>query len=415
MSRKAERYGLWLIGARGGVATTAILGLEAIRRGLSAPLGLIGHMPPYDQIGLSGLDAWVVGGHEIRTGSLEASARELHEGSGLFAPEMLAQCRNWLRACDRNIVPGTVAGCGPTIEAMATENAACARRSPAAWVEQLADDIRSFARRNRLARVVVLNVSSTEPPFRIARIHQSWSVLKNALYGKAAARMPASSLYALAAIEAGAAYINFTPSVGIDLPALRERANERGTSYMGADGKTGETLMKSVLAPMFPARNLQVLSWVGHNIFGNRDGVVLDDPINKAAKVKSKDHLVGEMLGYAPKTLVSIEYIESMQDWKTAWDHIHFAGFLGTKMALQFIWQGCDSILAAPLVIELARFAELAMRRGEGGPLLHLSSFFKSPMDARENAFMKQQLRLVAYARRILKEKGIAVPPIGMR
>src|SRR5262249_50564159 len=160
----------------------------------------------------------------------------------------------------------------------------------------------------------------------------------------------------------GASYINFTPSIGMNLPALRERAAARGIAYMGADGKTGETLMKSVLAPMFAQRNLRVLSWVGHNIFGNRDGLVLNNPKNKAAKVRSKDHLVSEMLGYAPRTLVSIEYIESMQDWKTAWDHIHFTGFLGTKMALQFIWQGCDSILAAPLVIELARFAELAAR-----------------------------------------------------
>ena len=96
------------------------------------------------------------------------------------------------------------------------------------------------------------------------------------------------------------------------------------------DGKTGETLMKSVLAPMFALRNLCILSWVGHNIFGNMDGKVLDDPRNKAAKVKSKDHLLAAILGYPPQTHVSIEYIESLGDWKTAWDHIHFRGFLGT-------------------------------------------------------------------------------------
>ena len=93
---------------------------------------------------------------------------------------------------------------------------------------------------------------------------------------------------------------------------------------MGHDGKTGETLLKSVLAPMFAARNLQVMSWVGHNIFGNMDGKVLDDPANKQAKVASKDHLLQQILGYTPQTLVSIEYIESLGDWKTAWDHIHF-------------------------------------------------------------------------------------------
>jgi myo-inositol-1-phosphate synthase len=110
---------------------------------------------------------------------------------------------------------------------------------------------------------------------------------------------------------------------------------------------------------------------------------------------------VGDILGYHPKTLVSIEYIESMRDWKTAWDHIHFAGFLDTKMALQFIWQGCDSILAAPLVIDLARFTELAARRGEPGPLTHLACFFKSPMGVNEQGFGRQYEALLEYARMI--------------
>ena len=159
---------------------------------------------------------------------------------------------------------------------------------------------------------------------------------------------------------------------------------------MGCDGKTGETLMKSVLAPMFAQRNLEVMSWVGHNIFGNLDGKVLDDPVNKASKVTSKDRLLGEILGYRPQTLVSIEYIESMGDWKTAWDHIHFTGFLGTPMSLQFTWQGCDSLLAAPLVLDLVRFTELARNRGETGLLPFLASFFKSPYGVSQQSFVPQ-------------------------
>jgi myo-inositol-1-phosphate synthase len=138
--------------------------------------------------------------------------------------------------------------------------------------------------------------------------------------------------------------------------------------------------MKAVLAPMFAARNLHVMSWVGHNIFGNMDGKVLDDPINKANKVRSKDHLLTEILGYKPSTLVTIEYVEDMADWKTAWDHIHYKGFLDTKMTLQFTWQGCDSLLAAPLVLDLVRFTEREHRRGKSGVMTFLSSFFKSPM-----------------------------------
>ena len=177
----------------------------------------------------------------------------------------------------------------------------------------------------------------------------------------------------------GCSYINFTPSLGAAPAAIDELARLRGTRHIGRDGKTGETLLKSVLAPMFAQRNLQVMSWVGHNIFGNMDGRVLDDPANKQAKIASKDHLLGEILGYRPQTLVSIEYIQSLGDWKTAWDHIHFAGFLGTPMTMQFIWQGCDSVLAAPLVLDLVRLTELAWRRGETGPLRFLASFFKSP------------------------------------
>ena len=173
----------------------------------------------------------------------------------------------------------------------------------------------------------------------------------------------------------------------------------RKTVTGGKDGKTGETLMKSVLAPMFALRNWRILSWVGHNIFGNRDGQVLDDPANKASKIQTKDQVVSSIVGYKPQTLVSIEYIESLDDWKTAWDHIHFQGFLGVKMMMQFTWQGCDSLLAAPLVIDLARLALLSQRRGEVGVLKHLACFFKSPMGTAEHDFFRQFDLLHQYVR----------------
>ncbi|MGH7137202.1 MAG: inositol-3-phosphate synthase, partial [Pirellulales bacterium] len=166
----------------------------------------------------------------------------------------------------------------------------------------------------------------------------------------------------------------------------------------GYDGKTGETLLKSVLAPMFRKRNLNVMSWVGHNIFGNMDARVLDDPVNKQAKVTSKDRLLGQILGYSPQTLVTIERIDSMADWKTAWDHVHFTGFLGTPMTFQFIWQGCDSLLAAPLVLDLIRFTERAYRNGDTGQLTFLASFFKSPLGVEEHDFALQFQMLEAWA-----------------
>ena len=204
----------------------------------------------------------------------------------------------------------------------------------------------------------------------------------------------------------GFSYINFTPSLGSDCQALDQLARDRSTRHMGCDGKTGETLMKSVLAPMFRHRNLEVLSWVGHNIFGNLDGKVLNDPVNKAGKVASKDHLLQEILDYSPQTLVSIEYIKSMGDWKTAWDHIHFKGFLGTPMTLQFTWQGCDSLLAAPLVLDMVRFTDVSRRRGETGQMTFLASFFKSPQGVAEQGFVRQFQMLQQWAARHLPPQG---------
>src|SRR5262249_28076 len=211
--------------------------------------------------------------------------------------------------------------------------------------------------------------------------------------------LPASSIYAAAAFRSGYTYINFTPSLGASVPALQELAESTGSVYAGKDGKTGETLMKTVLAPMFAYRNLKVRSWVGHNIFGNRDGLILDDPANKSSKVHTKDRVITDILGYKPSTLVTIEYLPDMGDWKTAWDHIHFQGFLGTKMTLQFTWQGCDSLLAAPLAIDLARLADLEKRRGAKGLLRHLASFFKSPEGVEENDFFRQFETLLSVVR----------------
>lgn len=142
------------------------------------------------------------------------------------------------------------------------------------------------------------------------------------------------------------------------------------------------------------------MSWVGHNIFGNMDGKVLDDPENKKTKVRSKDRLLHQILGYHPQTHVSIEYIESLGDWKTAWDHIHFRGFLNTPMVLQFTWQGCDSLLAAPLVIDLLRFTELAVRCKEHGLLTFLCCFFKSPLGTPLHDFSQQFQVLKEWSRK---------------
>jgi myo-inositol-1-phosphate synthase len=297
--------------------------------------------------------------------------------------------------------PGTILGSNDAIARLATWDAARADRTPAAAVERLAGDLKAFAAAEGVDHVVVLNVSSTEPPHPHAGELASLAGLDDVLHGGDPDALPSSTLYALAAVSQGFSYVNFTPSLGASLAAVHALAERTGALLAGKDGKTGETLMKTVLAPMFAARNLEVLSWVGHNIFGNRDAIILDDPTNKASKVTTKDQVVTQILGYKPNTLVSIEYVPDMGDWKTAWDHIHFKGFLGCAMTLQFTWQGCDSLLAAPLAIDLARLVDLARQRGAKGLQTHLAPFFKNPEGVAENDFFRQTFALEAYAARL--------------
>jgi myo-inositol-1-phosphate synthase len=393
------RTGIWFIGARGGVAATATLGLLALEKKLATSVGLVSELPQFAKLDLATWDAFVVGGHEIRESTLGESLERLHADSRVFDGALLEACRPELAAIDARIRPGSLAGCGDAITALAgAQSDRTAKKSPHEIIRSLQADLRAFQQEAKVDRVVVVNLASTEPPADNSSLPTRWDDLSRLLDDAAFCPVAASSLYAIAALDLGMAYINFTPSAGATPAAICELAELRKTCHAGQDGKTGETLLKSVLAPMFAARHLEVLSWVGHNIFGNMDGQVLDNPANKAAKIQGKDQLVGRILGYDPQTLVSIEYIRSLGDWKTAWDHIHFRGFLGTPMTLQFTWQGCDSLLAAPLVLDLVRFVERSQRRGEVGLLSHLGSFFKRPLGLKQDAFTDQFALLVDWA-----------------
>ncbi|MCA9228291.1 MAG: inositol-3-phosphate synthase [Planctomycetales bacterium] len=393
-----RRIGVWLLGARGGVATTSIVGLAALQRGLTGSQGLVSQLPEFADLDLAGWDEFVVGGHDIRDVTLYDEAMKLHQTSRVIDLHVIENVRDELDRIDQRIRPGVLFNVGPTIQKFATDSLRQVHESPRQSIARVQADLRQFAKQEQLDQVIVMNVASTEPPVDESGIPETWEELEKLLEDGAGCPLAASSLYAIAALELGYPYINFTPSLGSAPAAIRELAIERDTCHMGHDGKTGETLLKSALAPMFAARNLEIMSWVGHNIFGNMDGKVLDDPANKKTKVTSKDRLLGQILGYNPQTHISIEYIESLGDWKTAWDHIHFRGFLGTPMIMQFVWQGCDSLLAAPLVLDLVRLTERAHRHGERGLLTFLASFFKSPLGVAENDLVRQFQMLQAWA-----------------
>jgi len=395
-----HKVGLWIVGAQGGVATTVAVGLALLQQGKTSSSGLVSELPDFQQLPFLSWENVVLGGHEIRKSSSLTAARLLAENNGAIKPELVSDCAEFLEQLDSRIKPGILFNAGVTIERLASDSFVPPCQTPRMAIQRIQQDLQEFVSQHQLTNLVMVNLASTEPPIERSKFPTDWEKW-DSLLDDPHSSLPSSSLYAIAALERGWHYVNFTPSVGSDLPAICQLAEIKRACHCGADGKTGETFLKSVLAPAFAKRNLEVMSWVGHNIFGNMDGVVLNDPVNKQTKVASKDKLLGEILGYQPQTHVSIEYIQSLGDWKTAWDHIHFKGFLGTPMIMTFTWQGCDSILAAPLVLDLFRFTELAARLGESGTLDWLASFFKSPLGSGPQDFSNQFQRLLAWGERV--------------
>jgi len=302
--------------------------------------------------------------------------------SGVLPSALPVAVADDLRAADAEIRPGAHRDDG----------------GPQAHIaERLAHDLTSFRERHQLDRVVVINVSSTEPVPRPRPEHADLTALRDAMRTRSGV-LPTSALYAYAAFTAGCAFIDFTPSTGARLPALDTLARAQALPYAGNDGKTGETLVKTALAPMFAARALRVLSWSGTNLLGGGDGATLADPAAAASKTVSKQRSLAETLGHEVPGKTHIDYVPDLGDWKTAWDHVSFAGFLGVRMSMQFTWQGCDSALAAPLVLDLARLTARAHQAGEVGPLGALAFFFKDPVGSGEHRLATQYDQLCAWA-----------------
>jgi myo-inositol-1-phosphate synthase len=395
----SRRLGVWLFGAYGGLATTVVVGARAIARGLAGPLGLATESDAAAGIAWRPLDRIVFGGHEIRAGDFASEAAEIDAKTGSLPAALTAPLRRDLASLSRNVVPGVMPNAGSTIEGLAD----APRRASASLRAQLARvraDLQAFQQKHRLERVVCVNLTSTEPALRMGTAHRSLAAFDRALDQNKTAAVRPSVIYAYAAASLGMPFVHFTPSNSALIPAVQELFAKNGTPFMGRDGKTGETLVKSAVAPMFRYRNLRVLSWQGYNILGDRDGRVLADRRNKQAKVDSKDALLPSILGYPLHTHVGIDFVPSLHDMKTAWDFVHFEGFLGARMTLQFTWSGSDSALAAPLVIDLVRWAELALRRGEAGEMAHTASYFKAPLAGGTHDFHQQFARLLEYAAR---------------
>ncbi|MFC4537081.1 inositol-3-phosphate synthase [Sphaerisporangium dianthi] len=362
--------GVWLIGARGSVAVTSMTGALAVRAGLAAPTGCVLESPGLHSDSLPGIGDLVFGGHDISSVLLDKKAAALAE-AGIVPARLAEAVRDALLEIEQDVRPLPVGA------------------TQAETAEEIGADLDRFRRRHGLDRVVVINVSTTEPAPPSHPAHADLDALDAALHGPDPV-LPPSSLVAYAALRAGCPYVDFTPSTGARLPALDALAREQGLPYGGHDGKTGETLVKSVLAPMFVQRNLKVRTWSGINLLGGGDGANLAEPAANAAKSASKQRVLAETLGYVPQGDTRIDFVEDLDDFKTAWDLITFEGFLGTRMRMEFSWHGCDSALAAPLILDLARLTAAAHQAGRTGPLTELAFFFKDPLGEVPHALADQ-------------------------
>ncbi len=250
-------------------------------------------------------------------------------------------------------------------------------------IAAFAADLTDFAHRHDLARTVVVNVASTEPA-----------------PGPDDPRLSASSLYAAAALRAGCSYVNFTPPRACAPPAGRRcrrlRTSPRGTRRQDRPDAAPLRARPDV-PPACPART----GLVRVEPAGRRDGAALADPAAAAAKNAGKERVLTDTFGTAPEGEVHIDDVPAMGDWKTAWDHIAFDGFLGSRMILQTIWQGCDSALAAPLVLDLARLLARAHEVGLSGPRPELGFYFKDPDGGTSAALAEQYATLLAFAERL--------------
>ena len=387
------KLGVLLVGL-GAVSTTFIAGVLTIRRGLAAPIGSLTQMGTIrlgkrtegrsprirDFVPLALLDDLVFGAWDIfeencyeaacTAGVLERPALEQ------IRPELEA-IRPWPAVFDQRYVK--------RLEGRNVKQAGNKRE----LAEQVRADIRRFKESHHLARLVMIWCGSTEVFMTESAVHASLPLFEQALQSSDPL-IPSSMIYAYAALKEGIPFGNAAPNLAVDIPALLDLASQTHTAVAGRDLKTGQTLIKTIVAPGLKARLLGVSGWYSTNILGNRDGEVLDDPESFKTKEESKKSVLDYILqpDLYPELyrnlchLVSINYYPPRGDNKEGWDNIDLVGWLGYPMQLKINFLCRDSILAAPIVLDLVLFLDLAKRAGFGGIQEWLSFYFKSPMHA---------------------------------
>ena len=389
----AGKLGILLVGL-GAVSTTTIAGVLAIRKGLASPIGSLtqmgtirlgkrteGRSPKIkDTVPLVDLDNIVFGGWDI----FEANAYEAARTAGVLEVSLLDQIKPELEA----IKPMSAVFDQRYVKRLDGPNVKKGKDKKD-LAEQLRADIRNFKAKHGLDRLVMVWCGSTEVFMKESAAHQSIEAFEKALEANDPA-IPSSMIYTYAALMEGVPYANGAPNLSVDVPAMMALAQRQKLPVVGKDFKTGQTWMKTVIAPGIKARLLGIEGWYSTNILGNRDGEVLDDPESFKTKEESKKSVLDYILQpqLYPELykdlchVVRINYYPPRGDNKEGWDNIDLVGWLGYKMQLKIDFLCRDSILAAPIVLDLALFMDLAKRAGMSGIQEWLSFYFKSPMHA---------------------------------
>ncbi len=378
----------------GAVSTTFMSGVQLVRKGAALPVGSLtqlgtirlgkrteGRSPLIkDFVPLEKLDNLVFGGWDIYPDSAYEAARK----AGVLEPHHLEKVKGFLSG----IRPMKAAFDQTYVKRLAGTHVKKAK-TKYDLAEQIKEDIQTFKKKSGAHRLVMVWCGSTEVYLTHNEVHSDLSKFEKAMKSNHPAIAP-SMLYAWAAISSGVPFANGAPNLTVDIPALEELAREHNVPICGKDFKTGQTLLKTILAPGFKARMLGLHGWFSTNILGNRDGEVLDDPESFKTKEESKlgvleyilqPHLYPQLYGKIHHK-VRINYYPPRGDNKEGWDNIDIFGWLGYPMQIKVDFLCRDSILAAPIVLDLVLFLDLAQRAGLRGIQEWLSFYFKSPMCA---------------------------------
>lgn len=387
------KLGILLVGL-GAVSTTFVAGVEAIRKGIAEPIGSLTQMGTIrlgkrtdnnspkikDFVPLADLDDVVFGAWDIFTDT----AYEAALNAGVLEKDLINSLSEELSS----LKPMKAVFEQNYVKRISGENVKTGKNKME-LAEQLIEEIAQFKEEKGCDRLVIVWAASTEIFLEPSEIHQTVEAFEKAMYDNDE-RIAPSMIYAYAAIKSGVPFANGAPNLTVDIPAITKLAEDHGVPICGKDFKTGQTLMKTILAPGLKSRMLGLEGWYSTNILGNRDGEVLDDPANFKTKEESKLSVLEHILqpdvypslyeGFSH--VVRINYYPPRGDNKEGWDAIDIFGWLGYKMQIKVNFLCRDSILAAPLVLDLALFMDLAKRAQMKGVQEWLSFYFKAPQTA---------------------------------